>query len=537
MSKSVFANQTTPYAGGKKAPIGSLEDAALQETLKTYRLAVAKRYRVVDADKIEQAIPAGKAWIATKLDGELWFLVKRKGEVALCSYNGRVLLGTSLVAEATKALASSGDAVFAGELVAIPPEGRPRVHHVGAALSDEKQEDRLTFQAFDVVESDGENGQSWAYGKRLELLRKLFEKGKRVVLINTVEGDAKDALSYYREWVGAQRFEGIVVRSEVGITYKIKPSFTIDAVIIAYGARVQEGVPTLRELSVALVRDDGRLQLLGSVGGGFSEEDRVRWHERLAKIEVPSAFRMANRDGALCRFVKPEIVVEIQCSDLIEVDADDVQVARMTLAYDKTTGYKPMGDAPIAAMLFPVFLRERTDKLVDVASIGMTQVTSRLALDPSAGSGGAPLAKSTIVRRGVWVKGPTAVRKLLVIETHKSQRQGFAPFLVYSTDFSAGRAKPLDTAVQTAATLERANELAEVWITENVKRGWVAAGEGAPEAPPAAPAAKKPAKKTAAAAATATEGAEAAPTDEAPAAKKPAVKRASKKAAPKDEAE
>ncbi|MEI7895091.1 MAG: hypothetical protein WCI05_18490, partial [Myxococcales bacterium] len=310
----VWSTRFEAYAGGQKAPRGGLDggglDAdALGAVLREYRRTVAKRYRVLSADLIERALPAGSLWISSKLDGELWFLVKRAGQVALCAYNGRVLVGTPLVKEAERWLKAQGDLVIAGELVAVPEEGRPRVQHVATALGRSEGEKSLSFFAFDLVQAEGKSAFGTPYAERMATLEKLFCKGERIQVVLTVRGESSDAASYYREWVGTQRFEGIVVRSDVGLTYKIKPMFSLDAVLVAYGARVTSGVAELREMSVALRRDDGSLQLLGSVGGGFAAGDRVAWYQRLMAMEVKSAFRMANRDGTLCRFVRPEIVV------------------------------------------------------------------------------------------------------------------------------------------------------------------------------------------------------------------------------------
>ncbi|MBN1609793.1 MAG: ATP-dependent DNA ligase [Polyangiaceae bacterium] len=461
------------YAGGLLGGPGSLADPTLIETMRQYRTEVAKRYRALGPEQLEGAIVAGKVWMSTKLDGELWFLVKRGDDVFACSPNGRVLQSTPLLREAAAQLASEPDALFAGELVATPPEGRARVQHVAAALKHDELEPRLSLRLFDIVRDGDQDVVRMRYAVRLERLRALFGAGKRVGVVTTVEGDSKEVPAYYREWVAAQGFEGIVVRSEIGIVYKAKPALTIDAVVIAFGTRAERGATVVREITVALRRDDGTLHVLGSVGGGFSEEDRVQWLDRLSELEVPSRFRMANRDGALCRFVRPQIVVEIQCTDLIETDANDLPIARMTLTYSEGSGYAPSGEARIAAMLFPRFVRERTDKVPDVAGVGITQVTRRLALDDLSGSlGTGPLAASEVVHRAVFTKGDTAVRKVAVIETHKQPHQGYAPFVVHGTDFSAGRAEPLKTTLRTASTRERADAFVAAWMAENVKRGW-----------------------------------------------------------------
>lgn len=486
------------YAGGKRGSIGAVSDVALHEKLLAYRSDVAKRYRVIDHSLIERALPPGNLTISAKLDGELWFLVKRDGLTALVAYNGRVLSGTPLVKELEQKLKSVSDAIIAGELVAQPTDGRPRVQHVATALRLDTLEPTLDFRPFDVIAEGGQPSQELPYARRLERLKALFPEEGRTALVTTVDGDQAKVLSYWREWVLSGRFEGLVVRSEQGLTFKIKPHFTIDAAVIAYGTRITGGVAQMRELSLALVRDDGHLQLIGTVGGGFSEEDRVAWHARLAAREVPSSFRMANRDGTLCKFVRPDIVVEVKVTDLIETDSNDVPVQRMSLSYDAVQGYKARHDARTPALLFPVFQRERTDKKLDLASVGLEQLTSRLAsaLDPAQ----APpeLPNSEIVLRRVWTKGATAVRKVAIIATHKEPRHGFAPFVVFGTDYSGERAEPMKNTLKTASTKAKAETLVAAWIEENVKKGWAEVGGAAPVvAVAAAPPAKRAKKKEA----------------------------------------
>lgn len=490
-----LAESFSPWGGGRRAPVGGLADEDLARLLRTYKRQVAKRYRVVEPEAIERLLTdGGEYFVSTKLDGELWFLVKREGEVALCAFNGRVLLGTPLCLEAERLLASAPDLVIAGELTATPPEhvGRARVHHVATAFGDEA-ESALRFSAFDLVEDDGRDALLSDYASRLARLRALVGGGERVGVVETSAGGPKDVARLYREWVLSDRFEGLVVRSERGLTYKIKSTLTLDAAIIAYGERITGEVRQVREMSVALLRDDGSWQLLGAVGGGFSEQDRADWHARLTALDVPSRFRLANREGTLCKFVRPEIVIEIRCSDLLATDSWDTQIRRMSLRFDPERGWEPLAETPTAVMIHPVFSRERADKTIDPGAIGMTQITSRVPLEAAASA--APLeaqAPAEVVRRAVFTKttkGQTAVRKYLVIDTHRRGHGSYPPYLVYFTDYSAGRKEPLQTAMRTAATMEGAESFVKEWLEDNVKRGWSeeeAARVGVPVEPPEA---------------------------------------------------
>ena len=480
---SAFSDRFEPYGAGRKAPIGGLSDAGLLIRLQRYKRLVAKRYRVVDADELDRVLPKGKLWMSTKVDGELWFLVKEHGEVALCAYNGRVLQDIPVVTEAAKLLerlGESGRIVIAGELFALTKEGRPRVHHVGRALGDGKLAETLGFKAFDLVDENGEDRQGHSYEQRLTRLNELLEGGRRTTVVTTAEGNPADALTYYRDWVASQKFEGLIIRSEQGVTYKVKPNFTIDAIVVAFGERLTGDTPQVRELTVALRRPDGALQLLGPVGGGFSEVDRITWHQRLTALRVSSSYRLANREGTLCRFVRPEIVVEVKVADLLDEGAVDEPVTRMVVKYDPDAGYTTVGFTRFAAMLFPVLMRERTDKLPDEACAGIDQVLSRLPI-PGAEDVVETVKRvaPTVLKRAAYVKetkGATAVRKYVAVATNKSEQPGWPPFVVHFTDFSAGRAEPLKTALRTASTAERLDVLIAAWIEENIKKGWSLSG-------------------------------------------------------------
>jgi hypothetical protein len=476
---SAFGGTWTNYGGGQKAPIGALEDTTLSEKLKNYKKLVAKRYRVVFPENISRFLPEGNLWISTKVDGELWFLVKRNGEVALCAYNGRMLRGIPVVEEAEKALANVGDIIIPGELCAAPPDGssRPRVGHVALCLGDDKLSKNLAFRAFDLMEQEGEDWFYKSYDERFTRLKTLLDGGKRCAVVTTVEGEKDVASDYFSEWVSSGKHEGLVVRSEQGITYKIKPFTTIDAVILAFGEREENGRPEVRELTVGLLRDDGTWHILGSVGTGFSETDRSTWHKRLSDIEQPSSFRLANREGTLCRFVKPEIVLEIKVSDIVDTDSRDMPVRRMTLNYDAQDGWSSVGTLPLVSLIHPTIVRERDDKTIDSANVGLDQIYQyvpfegrELKATPS------DLSRSEILRRGVYqkeTKGSLAVRKYVAFATNKADDDpNYPPYVVFFTDFSAGRKDPLKTELRVTSEREMVDAYITQWIAENIKKGW-----------------------------------------------------------------
>jgi hypothetical protein len=551
MSYETFVSGAEPWGSGMKAALGALRDEALLETLQRYKRQVAKRYRVVEPDIIEQILPSEELFLSPKLDGELWFLLKKGDDVALAAYNGRVLVDVAPLKGVKEHFAKSefarlNDFVVAGELVATMGTERPRSFHVGTSLNDPQGENVLSFHAFDLVSENSEDRLGIPYETRHAWLEKhlgsLPETSKiRVVL--TERGDPMLVAQRYREWVLGNRFEGVVVRSQRGLTYKIKPTMTIDVVVVAFGERVTGDVRQVRELQVGLFRDDGSVQLVGSVGNGLSEDDRARWHAKLAAIESPSAFRLANREGTLCRFVRPEVVIEMRVSDLLVSDAWDAPLRRMALSYSAEKGYAAVAELRTVVPLHPVLVRERTDKKADATDVGMNQIASHLdetGADPVRSTGG---ASAEVVARAVFTKetkGLIAVRKYAVIRTNKEGEGTHPPFVAFFSDFSPGRKEPLQTALRTGASLEDAHRHVDAWLVENVKKGWSQAGAvtsgSAPVAMPEAPPEKPTKAKATKAAKAAPEAAEAtdAPTGQDPwetAGEAPVKKkRASKKA-------
>ncbi|UJR81791.1 hypothetical protein [Sandaracinus amylolyticus] len=486
-----WAAVTEPYGTGRKAGVGALLDQDLLSRLKRYKRQVAKRYRVVEPDIVERALPSGEQlFISPKLDGELWFLVKREGDVALVAYNGRVLHGISVLSGIAKKLEGVSQIVIAGELVGASGSERPRSHHVNTALSDTKLEGALSFHAFDLVEEDGADALSRNYEARHTRLLSLLgeDAGARCTVVHTQRGEPSVVAQRYRDWVLADRFEGVVARSDRGLTYKIKPTSTVDLVVLAFGERITGNVKQVRELQVGLVREDGSFQLVGSVGTGLSEDDRVKWHAKLSAIEAKSSFRLANREGTLCRFVRPEIVVEVRVSDFLSSDGWDVPIRRMSLGWDPSSGWRAIGETRTAVPLHPVLLRERTDKTVDVGSVGMTQITAYLDDVAEEVVKATRRASAEVVRRAVFTKdakGAVAVRKVVVVRTHKEREGSHPPFVVFATDYSPGRKEPLQTTLRTASTFEGADAHVVAWLVENVKKGWnevVEQRKGAPAA-------------------------------------------------------
>ena len=467
-----------PLGTGRIAPQGSIADRALAERLAAYKRQVAGRYRSVSPDGLATALPPGPYVISPKLDGETWFLRVAGGEAWLLSPTGRAIADVPATAEARRLLAGR-DLLLAGELYANGSGTRPRVHDLAAALGGGAGApiEHLGFGAFDLLDDGGEDAQRLSFPTRAQRLAALMGGGElcRPVAFESVH-DARDVVGAYDRLVTREGHEGMVVRCADGQVIKVKPEITIDAAVVGFTERARGGVA---ELLLALLRPDGAFQLLGRVDTGFTEADRRELAERLRPLVVESSYLAASRAGTLFRFVRPEVVVEAKCNDLLTLRASGEHVRRMALSFDASASpsWQALRPLPAASMMHAVFRRVRDDKVVDADGVRWSQVTDLVAVEDVGAVQAMELPRSQVLRREVFTKrerGAPSVRKAVLWKTNKEALDPLYPaYVAFFTDFAPGRQQPLRTDLRVASTVERIHGLADAWIKEHVTQGWV----------------------------------------------------------------
>jgi hypothetical protein len=196
----------------------------------------------------------------------------------------------------------------------------------------------------------------------------------------------------------------------------------------------------------------------------------------LQPLRCDQTIRYASQNGGLYTFVQPQIVVEIKLTDL-QADKSDGTLSSGLLLNFSENQWKNLGLSPCPRPIHPVLVRIREDKTVDQHDIRLDQIQDYLAIEKETQIQQSDLPVSQIIRREVWTKetkGQTAVRKLLVWKTNKELLSTDYPaYVVHWTDYSSSRASPLDREIRQAPSEARANDLAELLIQENIKKGWI----------------------------------------------------------------
>ncbi len=470
------------YTGGERFGAGlrgaRLADAALLETLQAYKRRVAGTYRALPPDRLGE-LSAAPMWVTRKIDGETWFLVRQTGAVFLANPAGRVLAGDLPVLKQAAGLPENS--IVAGELHARVSGRRERVGDLAAALAQDGADaaDGIAFAAFDGVQLGGQP-LPLAYDEKLQALAACLPAGAHLQVVQAQAlKTGVEVFQHFETEVVQAGAEGLVVRHASGIIYKVKPEISLDAAVIGYTVKADQP-QACRSLLLGLRAEDGRFVIAGACGNLGDEASRRAWFERLQPLHADSQVRRASDSGGLYQFVQPKFVAEFTVTDL-QGELSDGQAPRAQAATFGESGWALAGSMPSPSLIHPVLQRLREDKAPDATGVRFAQVQEYLVATPAAPSAApAALPASTVIRREVWAKatkGQLAVRKLLVWRTNKSEASDRYPaYVVHWTDYSAGRAEPLDRDVRPAPDAASAQKIAQEWIDANIKKGWEKVG-------------------------------------------------------------
>jgi len=456
------------------APAGSIADAILAARLAAYKRNVAGSYHGIAPGDIATTLPPGPYTVSEKVDGETWFLNCDGASATLLSPTGKAITGIPVTEEAQR-ICEGWTGLLAGELYAETTNGRARVFDLHATMGGgaNAKTDRLRFAAFDILDDDGTDPRNLSYEERVQRLRTLLTAGSLVhSAASEATADAAEVASAFERIVIQGGAEGIVVHAPGGRTHKIKPEITIDAAVVGYGA----GENGVYELLLGLLKPNGNYQLIGRVRTGWSNQEKQELASRLPQIECASAFRNVTDHGTLSRWVRPELVVEVKCNDLLVTNSRDEAIRRMAMSYSDQEGWSPLGPTHAVSMINSVFLRVRDDKRPRRPDIRFEQMSDLVPVREIAATTMADLPASDLIRREVYTKPTTvgpAVRKLVAWKTNKDQADPAYPaYVVFFTDYSPGRRDPLKTDISVAASLESLHAFADDWLTRKIKRGW-----------------------------------------------------------------
>ncbi|MEM7456745.1 MAG: hypothetical protein AAF456_20545 [Planctomycetota bacterium] len=466
------------------AASSALSDPKLLPQVQNYKRQVASRMMPLDRNDISRKIPEASYLVSRKIDGEFTVLIYDDGELVSLNPGGKVRFGLPFQEEAKQILDGSNiqQAMIAGELyVTNDQDRRPRVHDVASLVrqpDDVEDLQRVRFAVFDWIQLDSEPVERH-YDDIWKKIETTFSGGKLIHPVETVSIKGhREITALFNQWVDEEGAEGIVVRSETAGNFKIKPRYTIDALVIGFTESTEDRQGMLHDLLLGIGRDDGTIHLLGRVGGGFSEEQRRTMLSDLNDMVVESEYAEVNSDHVAYQMVEPNWVVEISCLDLIAQNTRGGPVNRMVLSWNKSASqYEVVRRMPLVSVISPQFLRLREDKDFKTSDIRIGQITDIVPVPMSnVVAAEMTLPKSEVLEREVYTKvlrGETMVRKFLMWKTNKqNESEDFPAFVIHYTDFSPSRKTPLNREVRVSNSQTQVIALWHGFKESYIKKGW-----------------------------------------------------------------
>ena len=443
-----------------------------KDLAKKYKRQTASRYLPVSAEDITSKIMEAAFYgVSMKYDGHLYLLSFNGERVELINHGGNVINDLPLLNEALEQLKGTcKNVVLAGELFLYNEGERTRSFDMTAALDDRSAD--IHFAAFDVLSLDGEDI-SLEIKALDQKLKSLLPDGKSLYAVNNSFVESrKDIEAIYKEIVEEGGHEGIIVRSQNGPIYKIKPLITFDGVILGYAEGEGSRAGMLKEVLVGLNTSSDEYLLLTKVGNGYSEEERKKMLKGLEKKKVSSDYIEVSGSNVAFTMVEPDQVIEFSCLDIFTENSKGT-ISKAGLTYKKGT-YESNGKRPSASVISPVFVKLRSDKKVGIEDSGISQVTKLVSLEESSKES-MELIDSEVISREVYVKeskGTKMVRKFVIWKTNKEATGEYPAYVYHYSDFSPSRGEMLKKEIKVSNSKKQIEEIFAVELAENVKKGW-----------------------------------------------------------------
>ena len=439
-----------------------------------YKKEVARNYINVAADQMDLRL-GGTSFIATrKLDGEMNLLFVDDGQAAIINRSGRIRTGLPCVEDARQALSEAGvtSAIIPVELYLDESAGRTRVFQVLAALADESQLPLLRLGAFDILSINSEPFKPNSYQETLDTLTRILATARLCAPVPSQGCRSKaEVKQVYADWVEEGGAEGLVVRTELPLVYKVKPRYTIDVAIVGYSEGTSDQAGQVRSLLLAMMPSPGEFQIIGKTGNGFSAEEKRDLLERLRPMSVGSGYIETDSNHVAFRMIRPEIVIELMINDVL-FDSSTGFIDNPILSFEDG-GYIHHGAVRGISVVFPIFQRFREDKSPTYDDIRLDQINEFSFVEPATLSR-EELPTSTLLRREVFTKylgDKLMVLKFLVWKTNKPGPE-WPSYVFHYTNFSSERKDPLQREVMVSDDESQIMELCDASIEANVKKGW-----------------------------------------------------------------
>jgi hypothetical protein len=451
-------------------------DSRCTALVAAYKKDVCKSYISLNPDQIGERLGGTTFFVTRKYDGELAVLFWNGKDCFSVNSGGRLRMGLPCLEEAGKLFlaAGLGEAVIPAELYLDEENGRSRVFETLSALADKSLLGKLRLALFDIVSLNGKPYRSASYAETHKKLGEICAESGVCRPVRMDRADSKAQVKdIFAKWVSEEGGEGLVVRSELPMIYKVKPRYSIDVVVVGFSEGTGETKGQVRTLLVALMDENGVFQIIGRCGNGFGDDLKQELFPKLLAMKLESKYVETDSNHVAFHMIRPEIVIELTINDvLFETSSGPILNPRLEL---KNNVYRRIDSVHGASVVFPIFERIREDKKVSPQDVRLSQL-NEINYNPYGEVSGqkSEAAASALLRREVYRKTLGAklmVQKFLVWKTNK-ENDGYPAYVLAYTNYSSDRAEPLQSEMRVSNSEVQILGLLDDFMEKNIKKGW-----------------------------------------------------------------
>lgn len=485
---------------------------------------MSSKFILADGKAIGNVLFGKTFYVTKKLDGIFLFICvwKSRGNYVVKAFNssGKVIENLPCILDFENTIKNAENKnieikaqIYCAELY-VKDEKRTRVNDVLHALSGNasyEEKEKLCIAPFycyltekksyefdedffkDSLEEQIDRTNYYKYSEIHSYLEELFKDSKYVnpVPLETFnEEDAKEntevqfnnscktlvskVQDVYNKWVLKEGAEGLVVRNENNIIWKIKPRHTIDAVAIGFALDLDG---TLRDIMFAVLDKENRFHRFACGATGLSKKQKEEYRAFFMQNKAESSnFLCSNSLGIPYQMVKPQKIFEISCVDFSSEKSGSVPCKNDLLIFNEETGWITKGLVNGCSAHGLSIERERDDKTCVYEDVRIEQLSD---ISPFVKDSNeinlSLLPKSKILERHIYTKKTGKkyfVKKFVIWKTNKEYTKLYAPYILHFTDYSSGRNEPLKKDFFEANSLEEAKELFSLLASKKIKGGW-----------------------------------------------------------------
>jgi len=292
------------------------------------KLPGAKKAEMPDQASVQLAVLADKPfsdpdWLyEIKWDGERALAFIRDGETELRSRSARNITGEYPELRALAKRVNARKAIVDGEIVVLDESGRSEFARLQSRFGvvnpppSLQEKAPVTYYLFDLLYADGYDLRGVPLEQRKEALRRILIPSERVRFSDHQLAQGLELLEVAKQ----QGLEGIVAKRRDS-TYsgkrapqwmKFKIVRDTDVVIGGWTAP-RKSREHFGALLMGLYDERGRLEYIGSVGTGFTQDSLDRIFKTLSPLRLgESPFRVAPKLKEKMTWVKPSLVARVK---------------------------------------------------------------------------------------------------------------------------------------------------------------------------------------------------------------------------------